>query len=224
TRRVESEMAAAAKRSGGSVAFGTIMSPAADYIAPALKRVFQIDPSLNVSIVMGSSDVLLEDVVNRRLDFAICRIPGGMNPMKFDYVPLGKETLHLVAAMGHPLASRSAVTEDDLTRQDWVLQPQGSFLRQIVDDFIRKRAIVPANVISTASTLLTILLVMQSSRVGILAKPVAELLEAHGLLRSLPIAADITIPDFGIITLRDRALSEAARMVFDAIQERHERA
>jgi DNA-binding transcriptional LysR family regulator len=218
TQRAEYEMAAAARGQGGNVAFGTITTSAADYVAPALNRIFEEDPTLDVSIVVGSSDVLLDDVINRRLDFAICRIPPGMNPIRFDYVPLGAETLRLVVAADHPLAQKSFVNEDDLARQNWVLQPHGSFLRQVVDEFIRNHAIVPANVISTASSLLTILLLMQSSRVGIFAKPVADLLEAHGLIRALPIAADITMPDFGIVTLRERALSTQAEMMIDAFR------
>lgn len=218
TQRAEYEMAAATKGQGGNVAFGTITTPASDYIAPALKRIFDHDPTLNVSIVVGSSDVLLDDLINRRLDFAICRIPPGMNPARFDYAPLGTETLRLVVAAGHPLAGQAIVNEDELARQDWVLQPHGSFLRQVVDDFIRTHAIVPANVISTASTLLTILLVMQSNRVGIFAKPVADLLETHGLIRALPIGADITVPGFGIVTLRERALSTQAQRMVEAFR------
>jgi len=217
-RRAEYEMAASAAGQGGRVAFGTVMTPASDYVAPALKRIFETHPTLDISITVGSSDLLLEDVVNRRLDFAVCRIPTGMNPLWFDYTPLGSEMLRLVVATDHPLADKELVVEEDLHNQNWVLQPHGSFIRGVIDDFVRRNNIVPESVVSTSSVLLTMLLVKESQRVGLFAKSVAELLENHGLLRALPIKADFSLPDFGVIRLRDRNLSAAAELVVAAFQ------
>jgi DNA-binding transcriptional LysR family regulator len=213
-QRAEYEMVVAAAGQGGSVAFGTIMTPAADFVAPALKRLFETHPTIDVSITVGSSDVLLEDVLSRRLDFAVCRIPAGMNPLWFDNIPLGKETLRIVAAASHPLAQRTSVFEDDLRQQSWVLQPHGSFLRHVVDDFIRRHGIVPSSVVSTSDALLTMLLMLQSQRLGILAEPVARLMEEHGLLRTLSISGDISVPDFGLVKLKDRELSASAELLF----------
>jgi DNA-binding transcriptional LysR family regulator len=213
-QRAEYEMVVAAAGQGGSVAFGTIMTPAADYVAPALKRLFETHPTIDVSITVGSSDVLLEDVLSRRLDFAVCRIPSGMNPLWFDHIPLGKETLRVVVAANHPLAKKAVAAEDDLRQQSWVLQPHGSFLRHVVDDFIRRHGIVPASVVSTSDALLTMLLMLQSQRLGILAEPVARLMEEHGLLRILSIAGDISVPDFGLVKLKDRDLSASAELLY----------
>lgn len=219
TLRAEYEMAAAATGQGGSVAFGTVMTPASDYVAPVLKRIFRTHPTLDISIAVNTSDVLLADVVNRRLDFAICRIPVGMSTLWFDYFPLGNETLRLVVAPDHPLAGRSVVTEHDLAQQNWVLQQRGSLVRQIVDDFHGRHGILPNSVVSTSSVLLTILLVIQTERVGIFADTVAMLFERHGLLRALTIDADLAVPDFGLIKLKDRNLSASAELVFDAFRK-----
>lgn len=212
-QRAEYEMVVAAAGQGGSVAFGTIMTPAADYVAPALKRMFETHPTIDVSISVGSSDVLLEDVLSRRLDFAVCRIPGGMNPLLFDYVPIGQETLRVMVAADHPLATKAVIAEDDMRGQSWVLPPHGSFLRQVADDFMRRHGIVPASVVSTSDALLTMLLMTQSERMGIFAEPVGELLERHGLVCRLPIEADISVPGFGLVKLRDRELSASAGLL-----------
>lgn len=213
-QRAEYEMVVAAAGQGGSVAFGTIMTPAADYVAPALQRMFETHPTIDVSISVGSSDVLLEDVLSRRLDFAVCRIPSGMNPLLFDYVPIGQETLRVVAAANHPLAAKAVVTEEEMRAHSWVLQPHGSFLRQVADDYIRRHGIVPASVVSTSDALLTLLLMMQSDRLGIFAEPVGELFEQHGLLRRLAVERDISVPGFGLVKLRDRELSASAELLY----------
>lgn len=214
-QRAEYEMVVAAAGQGGSVAFGTIMTPAADYVAPALKRIFETHPTIDISISVGSSDVLLEDVLNRRLDFAVCRIPSGMNPLWFDYLPVGQETLRVIVAVDHPLSAKPVVTEDDLRHLSWVLQPHGSFLRQVIDDFIRRHGIVPASVVSTSDALLTMLLILQSQRLGIFAEPVAALLERHGLVKALQIEGDISVPGFGLVKLKERELSASAELVYN---------
>jgi DNA-binding transcriptional LysR family regulator len=109
---------------------------------------------------------------------------------------------------------RTPSAEDDLRQQSWVLQPHGSFLRHVVDDFIRRHGIVPSSVVSTSDALLTMLLMLQSQRLGILAEPVARLMEEHGLLRILSIAGDISVPDFGLVKLKDRELSASAELLF----------
>ncbi|KQV65168.1 LysR family transcriptional regulator [Rhizobium sp. Root1220] len=217
-QRAEYEMVVAAAGQGGSVAFGTIITPAADYVTPALKRLFETHPTIDVSITVGSSDVLLEDVLSRRLDFAVCRIPSGMNPLLFDNTLLGKETLRVVVAENHPLADKADVTEADLRQQGWVLQPHGSFLRHVADDFIRRHGIVPESVVSTSDALLTMLLMGQSQRIGILAEPVARMMEQHRLLRILSIDADISVPDFGLLKLKDRELSASAELLYKLFQ------
>lgn len=220
-RRVEYEMATAALGRGGHVAFGTVMTPASDYVAPVLKKVFEIDPTLNVHIAVDSSDALLKILVQRRLDFAICRIPVGNEAKVFSYFALGNETLRLVVAPNHPLAVKPYVQEADFAEQDWVLQEKGSVLRSVVDEFHRRNGLHPKSVVSTASVLLTILLVVQTHRIGIFADTFARLLDQHGLIKALPLSANLTVPDFGIITLKDRELSAPAQFVLNTfIQQR----
>jgi thioester reductase-like protein len=39
-------------------------------------------------------------------------------------------------------------------------------------------------------------------------------MEEHGLLRILSIAGDISVPDFGLVKLKDRELSASAELLF----------
>lgn len=215
-RRTEIELAASTAGARGHCSFGTIMTPASDYVSPALNRILKDHPNIDINVTVGSSDTLLDGVGRRELDFALCRIPHGVNPVLFHYVELGGETLRLVVGNHHDLASRAVVTEEDLGGRNWVLQPQGSFLRQVVDQFNRRHAIVPGSVVSTSSTLLTLLMLRESDRIGIFARSVAELFHEHGLLHAVRVDADLSIPSFGLITLADRELSPTARLVYDA--------
>lgn len=214
-KRAEYEMAAAAAGKGGSVSFGTVMTPASEYIVPALKRIYKTNPTLDINLFVDSSDTLISNLLTGSLDFAICRIPVNMDPEWFDFVPLGKESLRLVVSTTHPLASKTLVSEDDLLNQDWILQPTGSPIRQVIDDLYHKRGLIARNVVSTSSVLLTILMVYQDQRVGIFSKSVAELLAQHGLLHALPFEKELSLAEFGLVKLRGREMPASAKPLFD---------
>jgi DNA-binding transcriptional LysR family regulator len=215
--RAENELASLSAGGRGHCAFGIVMTPAAEHVSPTLNRILKQHPNIDISVTVGTSDSLLEGVVNRELDFAIGRIPPGFDPGMFVYENLGVESLRLVVAPHHELARQDVVTEKDLSGRSWVLQPPGSIVRQIVDSFGRRTGIKPSGIVSTASVLLTILLVRDSDRIGIFARPVAELLERHGLLRSLPLETEFSVPPFGLISLADRSLSPSAGLVYDEL-------
>jgi DNA-binding transcriptional LysR family regulator len=216
--RAEHEINLVAAGRRGSVTIGTIMTPASEFIVPALASVQRDHPDLDFNVTEGSSDVLLTQLTAGQLDFAVCRIPQGFNEAQFNYVPLGSEALRIVVAPTHDLAGRASVSPADLEQLDWVLQPNGSAIRQVMDDYHRRLGIIPRSIVSTASVLLTMLLVRQNQRIGIFAKPVAELLEDHGLLRSLAIDTDIVMPGFGLVRVKGRALSPQAAILYTALR------
>lgn len=56
-------------------------------------------------------------------------------------------------------------------------------------------------------------LVSRYEMIGIFAKPVAELLERHKMLRALTIDTDISLPEYGLVKLKERSLSPAAATI-----------
>ncbi|MBD9626982.1 LysR family transcriptional regulator [Ensifer sp. ENS06] len=213
--KYDMEVAAAGKR--GSVSIGTVMTPASDFIVPALTAVQEQYADLDFNITVASSDTLLAQIMAGQLDFAVCRIGREFNEAKFEYLPLGHETLRMVVALTHPLAERQSVSGSDLTGLDWALQPAGSYLRNVVEDYHRRNGIIPKSIVSTSSELLTLFLVRESGRVGIFAQTVAELYDRHGMLRALRIDTDINLPGFGLLHLKGRELSASAKLVYQAI-------
>lgn len=218
--RAEYDMKVIASGKRGSVSIGTVMTPASDVIVPALNDAQAEYQDLDINISHGSSDALLAQLNAGSLDFAICRLPENANRAMFDYEPIGEETFRIVVAANHALAKKSAVEETDLEGLDWVLQPEGSYLRDVIDDYHRTHVIVPRSVISTSSVLMTILLVRSGGRVGMFATTVAEMLDQHHLLKALPLNARIDIPGFGLVQLKGKELSPQARGVLEALRQK----
>lgn len=215
--RAEYEIDIVASGRRGAVSIGTIMTPASEFIVPALASVQSDYSELDFNLVEGSSDTLLRQLMAGQIDFAVCRITSEFNGALFEYAPLGSEALCMVVSTTHPLAALDHVPVAELERLDWVLQPPGSAIRSVVDDYHRRRGIVPRSIVSTGSVLLSILLVRQTQRVGIFAKPFADLLDGHSLLRALPVDAEIALPGFGLVHMKDRQLTPQARRVHEAL-------
>lgn len=218
--KAEYEVRAVASGARGRVAIGSIMTPAYDVILPAVTRVFEDHPHIDINIVFDSSDALLDRVRSRELDFAVCRYTQKLaaEHYEFNYWPLGDDTLRMVTAPSHELADRKLVGGDDLVNLNWVLQPKGTPLRKIVDAYHHKKSIVPNSIVSTSSELFTLLLVTRSDRVGIFPSKIAELFDQHGLVRALAMDPDLKLPEFGLVWPIQRELSHSANVVVETIR------
>lgn len=218
--RAEDEIVAITAGSRGRVNLGSIMTPAAEIVVPALTAVLKANPGIDVNIVFDNSDSLLGRVVGRELDFSVCRYSHRLAAEgdNLEYASIGKDSLRIVAAPTHELAQSSEIDVSHLRNVDWVLQPHGTVLRTAVEAFHQEWSIIPKSVISTSSELMTLHLVVQSERIGIFPTRVAELFETHNLVRILPIESQIILPEFGLVWPRNRQLSDAAEIVLKAIR------
>ena len=215
------EIAALSAGQGGTVAIGTVMAPAAEAGVEALRVVRRDMARLQVTVDVETSDVLVERLLASRLDFAIARIPAGIDPTPFDYREAGPEDACLLVRAGHPLAEKAVVTPADLDDQDWVLQPRGSLLRRSLETMLRSHGVPPpARVVNTGSILMAVVMAAKTDAIAPLAIPVAELFLSAGAFRILKLDHPLTVEPFGLITVRGRPLSPPARVMYAAV-ERH---
>jgi DNA-binding transcriptional LysR family regulator len=127
-----------------------------------------------------------------------------------------------VVRRGHPLANGQPVSLEQLVDYDWVFQPAGSLLRRTIDTiFISQNVPLPDRVLNTSSLLLTLVMVAQSDAIAPIAVEMAKFVNAEdgldGSLEVLPIAFDIDVQPYSLIMARNRALSPAAKLLYDHI-------
>jgi DNA-binding transcriptional LysR family regulator len=218
-RRVEHEMSAAAAGKVGAVHFGTVMTPTTDFIVPTLTNLLSRTPGVQVEVTVDSTKALTAEVQKGTLDFAICRQPQDNAAQWMDFRPIGSEILSVVCSFEHPLLHRDVVSDLDLCSAPWILQGQGSPVRQLIDDIFARQELVLHDVISTSSVLMTLLTVMQSNRLGIFSQSVASMLETHGLVRVLALESNLEVSDFGLLSLRGRKLSLVAQMLANELEQ-----
>jgi DNA-binding transcriptional LysR family regulator len=208
--------------SGGSVSLGSVTGPALNLAVPAIRQVSTAYPGIEINIQIENSNVLVRELLAARHDFVIGRIPDDMDPRQFNLIELGEEDVCLIVRAGHPLLEKGIISSADLPGYDWVFQPSGTLLRRAVEDsFLSAGTPLPATIINTSSTILTVSIVRHTNAVAPVARDVATLIAGSGSqageIRVLPTDFDIKIRPYSLITARGRALPPSAKLLYDLI-------
>ncbi|MFC4278521.1 LysR family transcriptional regulator [Achromobacter aloeverae] len=196
--------------SAGKLFIGSIMAASPGHLTDALLRLKQTYPLLAVEISTGTSDLLIKQLDEGRLDVVIGRM---VTLSQRDYVfrPIGEEALSVIAAVDHPLVRRKRATFEAMQAYPWILQPHGSPMRDVMEQEFRAHGHeTPKGLIESASILTTTNLVMKSAMLGVIPESVASRYARHGLLAILPYTIDNALTAFGSIVPRNRPLSAAA--------------
>jgi DNA-binding transcriptional LysR family regulator len=76
-------------------------------------------PGFELTLQSGSSEELIELGLNGALDLFIVEVPDDA-PERFEAWSLFDHVYHMITRVGHPLASRDAVTLDDIRDEVWI--------------------------------------------------------------------------------------------------------
>lgn len=208
--------------SGGSVSLGSVTGPALNLAVPAIRQVSTAYPGIEINIQVENSNVLVRELLAARHDFVIGRIPDDMDPRQFNLIEIGEEDVCLIVRAGHPLLDKGIISSADLPGYDWVFQPSGTLLRRAVEDsFLSAGTPLPATIINTSSTILTVSIVHHTNAIAPVARDVATLIAGSGSqageIRVLPTDFNIKIRPYSLITARGRALPPSAKLLYDLI-------
>lgn len=206
----------------GLVTIGSVTGPSLELALPVLRRLRVTHPGIAVNIDVDTSDKLTERLLAASLDLVIGRIPQSLDHRLFVAEPLGTEPISLIVRKGHPLTRGSGHTLKSCIPYDWVLQAQGSLLRQTVETYLLERRLpLPARVVGTSSILMTLAIVSQSNAIAPVSSAVADFVTGHEGLDARIVKLDLTagLAVSAYSMLRDAAhpLSPPAATVWSAI-------
>ena len=209
----------------GFVSIGAVTGAALEHVLPVLKQVRVTHPRINANVVVDTSDKLAPLLLSDQLDFYIGRIPGTVDRSAFIADPIGPEPVALIVREDHPLTRHDRLRLESCVEFDWVLQPLGGLMRQTVETYLMDRRIpLPARVISTSSTLMTLALVSQSNAIAPIALAAARFFRsAEGLggkIVSLPVAPDLAVTSYSLLRPAHRALSPTSLIVHEQMRAR----
>jgi DNA-binding transcriptional LysR family regulator len=206
---------------GGRLAIGAIMGAIPEIVVPVLDELHASQRNLSIEVIEDTSAKMLLQLDEGHLDLVIGRAAVSDQPSKYHYQKIGDEPLSVVVGQAHPPLPDNVALRD-LIGHRWVVYPTQMPLRALVERELDLAGLaMPSNPISTASTFVTITLLMQDSGlVSVLPTDIASLCTRHGMLRILPIALRSQSQSFGIVTRKGGALSPPAERFIEMLKAR----
>ena len=212
TRR---ELAALAAGLHGTLRVGSVPSALPALLAPVLAGFKVRHPRVAVAIEVATSDVMLVQLGRGEVELMLGRLLEGHHDDEHEAVPVIDEPQVAVARSDHPLhaatATSDALTLRELARWPWVVQPPGSpqagrFTAMMREAGVHRRI----DITETASTVATTTLLEASDMLAVMPASLAAHYARIGVLRTLPLALPLRVPDIQLVWRRGRELSPAA--------------
>ncbi|MBI3527918.1 MAG: LysR family transcriptional regulator [Betaproteobacteria bacterium] len=202
----------------GQVAVGCIM-PAGTALFPlTIARLKSHYPLLQIRVELDSSDALLAQLTDSKLDIVVARLFEHHDKSAFNFEPLAEESICVAARRGHPLTRKRKLQLRDLADLSWIL-PTGKVIRHRFDMVFRGLGLAPPqNIVITPALPVTISLLQHADMVAAVPNEVVQHYREHGMLDRVPIDFPLKMDAYGIITRRNRLLSPAAQIMLKTLR------
>ena len=211
TARIVDEIGDVAQGGSGILRVGAILG-AADLVAEAIGDLKKRSPSLFISLLARTSDQLLVELEEHRLDIVVGRFAAARQHAQFDFHDLMLEPLWVVVNSRHPLRGKRQLPLGQLAEWPWIVQPASSPMRQLLDeafDLAGARALT--NVVETISIFGTLQLLQASPAIAVLPGSIARNYVENGVLVRLPVKFHRELGQWGTLTRKHDVLSPATQ-------------
>lgn len=217
--QVQEEIASLRSGLSGQASVGAVVTPGINLVPIAVGLLKRKHPGLLVSIDIDHSRPLVERLLGGQIDMVVARLLDSRGAGELQFEPLAEELHSVVAGGRHPLAGTKGIRLEDLLRQQWILPPPGSLLRDHLTTFFLQRGLpMPTNVVQTQSLPAILGLLQASDAVVPLPRESVQALCDSGALSVLIEDFAVGMSPFGIITHRNHKLSPGAQALLDAIR------
>ncbi|MBI1921597.1 MAG: LysR family transcriptional regulator [Geobacter sp.] len=199
---------------GASNIPGNYMIPAA---LPVLVSRF---PGLSVTVLEGDSHDILERISRREVEVGI--VGSRFEGEGFDFSPVGKDEIRLIAGINHPWSTRGEIGLEELLPEPFIMREGGSGTGKTVSDAIIRAGINPQK-LKIRACLGSNEAVKHAVAAGVGVSFISEMSVRREIERGE--LAEVRVKElsierqFYLASLRDRELSPAAGAFSDLMRE-----
>ncbi len=129
----------------GVIKLGTLESTAASRLPPVLASFHQRYPEVRLELATGTSDALVNQLVERKLDCAIIAEPPAVRTL--EYIPAFAERLTVISSYDHPPIKRAS----ELEGLTLITFPEGCAYRRALQRWLGTDSLAPFRVLELAS-------------------------------------------------------------------------
>jgi DNA-binding transcriptional LysR family regulator len=181
---------------------------ACQYVIPAVLREFKESfPEHAITIEPGDTRDLVDSLLHRRVDLALCIEPGKETQLESQRL-FTDELVFIVSAM-HPWAQSKKVVRAEIPRQNYVLYRKSSVTSTLIEDYFREEDVVLNTVIEVGSMEATKELVKLGLGISILAPWIARKELEEGSLVQLPLGRRTLPRHWSILHWQNKRLNLA---------------
>ncbi|MCU7373939.1 LysR substrate-binding domain-containing protein [Paucibacter sp. O1-1] len=218
--RTRDEIAAVASGAAGRTSVGAMVVATPVLLARAVALLKARSAQTTVAIEEGDLTRLLPRLRVGELDLFVGRLEPGYAAPDLEMEALYEEPMCIVAPAGHGLAGKTRPRWADLVGEPWVMPPPWASSRiKLNQQFYKNGLNPPADIIESASFLVTLNFMQQRRALGFWARSVALHFECQGLVKVLKIAVGIELPPVGLITMRGRLRTPASEQLMACLRE-----
>ncbi len=178
------------------------------YVLPAVFAAFKRQYTrVALKIVRADRARILEDVLNREVDFGVVSLP--VKDARLTIERIHRDEVVLVTGPAHPLAGREAVTVPELLEHPLLLTKSGR-QRDQIDDFFRGEDAHPRVAMEVESSELLKRLIGAGLGMGFLPQAIVAADVAAGTLRTCKVEGLHLSRELALVFRKEKALSRAA--------------
>ena len=178
------------------------------YILPAVFAAFKKQYTrVALKIVRADRSHILEDVINREVDFGVVSLP--VKDARLTIESIHRDEVALVTGPAHPLANRETVAIAELLEHPLLL-PKSGRQREQIDDFFRAEDVHPRVAMEVESSELLKRLIGAGLGMGFLPRAVVAGDVALGALHICNVEGLRLSRELALVFLKEKTLSRAA--------------
>jgi len=219
-KHASEELASVKEGISGHVTIGTLLAASPALLPKSLARLKRERPNISVSVIEGTNDLLVPQLLVGDIDLVVGRLPEVQEEEGVRSEMLYREPVAVVARTDHPLSQRKQLTLKDLVDAQWILPSPGTTLRREIDNAFHKAGLpVPQCVIESVSILTNRALLMDTDMIAAMPYQVIHAYEEMGLLCQLPVTLQADAGPVGITVRAGSQLTPAANYLLNVLQQ-----
>lgn len=193
----------------GALRLAASQTVASYWLPPRMVRFSEAYPLIDLTLVVHNTTQVAAAVLSGEADLGL--VEGTVRVPDLELAEIATDSMAVVVAAGHPLASRAFVLAD-LKAERWVMREVGSGTRQFAEDSLQRLGIAPGDVsiaLELPSNEAVISAVRASGMLTVLSEVSVAAALATGALVRLPVT--LSTRAFSLVTHRQRQQSQAAQ-------------
>jgi DNA-binding transcriptional LysR family regulator len=178
------------------------------YLTPLIETFKKTYPGVRIILDQGTNEEMVKSIVDHRNELAVVRYSHGNSKLKTK--ALWREEIVLVASPHSAHFSGSELSIMQLSQIPLILRREGSAVREVVLDYLRRFKVTPVVSVESGSTAGVKEFVRQDNGLGLVERGAVQEELKNGTLRSIHIVEETPFIEFGIAYANRRELSPAA--------------